>query len=227
MRWRFKSPASRLFTQPFVQAQIKENTKAPRQRWPLNFPHKRPVTRWGNAEMFPFDDVIMRRGFGFSQDYFATQEPVSPRVYEQGWLVFNDYRQTSNISRTKTQNLNVFRLVLQLSLPNALKQAMLQLHMIDQQSYRLPWCVLVSIKCLSIYQENHHHHHHHHHYHMVTMIIVVISEIWNDLLWYYLNQYMLIFWPPNDNFHDVSCLKKMSFWMLLPRIAMRVRASMG
>ena len=27
-RWRLKSPASRLFTQPFVEAQIKENTKA-------------------------------------------------------------------------------------------------------------------------------------------------------------------------------------------------------
>ena len=33
-RWRLKSPASRLFTQPFVQAQIKENIKAPRH-WPL------------------------------------------------------------------------------------------------------------------------------------------------------------------------------------------------
>ena len=29
-RWRLKSPASRLFVQPFVQAQIKENIKAPR-----------------------------------------------------------------------------------------------------------------------------------------------------------------------------------------------------
>ena len=29
-----KSPASPLFTQPFIQAQIKENIKAPRH-WPL------------------------------------------------------------------------------------------------------------------------------------------------------------------------------------------------
>ena len=28
--WRLKSTASRLFTQPFIQAQIKENLKAPR-----------------------------------------------------------------------------------------------------------------------------------------------------------------------------------------------------
>ena len=34
MRWRLKSPASRLFTQPFIQAQIKENIKALRH-WPL------------------------------------------------------------------------------------------------------------------------------------------------------------------------------------------------
>ena len=33
-RWRLKSPASRLFTQSFVQAQIKESIKAPRH-WPL------------------------------------------------------------------------------------------------------------------------------------------------------------------------------------------------
>ena len=33
-RWRLKSPASRLFIQPFIQTQIKENIKAPRH-WPL------------------------------------------------------------------------------------------------------------------------------------------------------------------------------------------------
>ena len=33
-RWRLKSPAWRLFTQPFIQTQIKENIKAPRH-WPL------------------------------------------------------------------------------------------------------------------------------------------------------------------------------------------------
>ena len=34
MRWRLKSPASRLFTQPFIQTQIKENIKVP-LHWPL------------------------------------------------------------------------------------------------------------------------------------------------------------------------------------------------
>ena len=67
---------------------------------------------------------------------------------------FHHYRQTSNISRTKSQKLNVARLVLQLSLPNSLQldvksrtkmylekhwQAMLQLHLSDQQFY----CVLI------------------------------------------------------------------------------------
>ena len=33
-RWRLKSPALRLFTQPFIQARIKENIKAP-HHWPL------------------------------------------------------------------------------------------------------------------------------------------------------------------------------------------------
>ena len=34
MRWRLTSPASRLFTQSFIQADITENIKAPRH-WPL------------------------------------------------------------------------------------------------------------------------------------------------------------------------------------------------
>ena len=58
-----KSPAPRLFSQSFIQAQIKENIKAPRH-WPscgetpgpVNSPHKGPVTR----KMVPFDDVIMK-----------------------------------------------------------------------------------------------------------------------------------------------------------------------
>ena len=62
---RLKSPASPLFTQPFIQAQIKENIKAPRHwplcgeyhRSPVNSPHKWPVTR----KLFPFDDVVMLR----------------------------------------------------------------------------------------------------------------------------------------------------------------------
>ena len=35
---RLKSPVSRLFTQPFIQAQVKENIKAERgiRRWPVN-----------------------------------------------------------------------------------------------------------------------------------------------------------------------------------------------
>ena len=59
---RLKSPASRLFAQPFVQALIKVNIKVPRHwpvwgefKWPVNSPHIGPVKR----NMFPFDDVIM------------------------------------------------------------------------------------------------------------------------------------------------------------------------
>ena len=48
---RLKSPVSRLFAQPFVQAQIIENIKSPRHwplwgewyRWPVDSPHKGPV----------------------------------------------------------------------------------------------------------------------------------------------------------------------------------------
>ena len=33
-RWRLKSPASRVLTEPFIHTEIKENINAPRQ-WPL------------------------------------------------------------------------------------------------------------------------------------------------------------------------------------------------
>ena len=51
-----------MFTQHLIQAQMKENIKAPRHwplcgnsQWPVDSPHKMAVT-W---KMFPFDDVIM------------------------------------------------------------------------------------------------------------------------------------------------------------------------
>ena len=50
-RWRLKSPTSPLFTQPFIQAQIKENIKAPRH-WPLceEFTDKFSAQMPSNAE---------------------------------------------------------------------------------------------------------------------------------------------------------------------------------
>ena len=62
---RLKSPAPRLFTQPFIQETIKENINESSaslafvrwiHQWPVNSPHKWPVT-W---KKFPFDDVIMK-----------------------------------------------------------------------------------------------------------------------------------------------------------------------
>ena len=52
-RWRRKSPASRLFTQLFIQAQVNENIKAPRN-WPLSeeftVTGEFPAQRVSNAE---------------------------------------------------------------------------------------------------------------------------------------------------------------------------------
>ena len=71
--------------------------------------------------------------------------------------IYRSYRQFSNIRCTQTPNIYVSRLVLQLSLPNPLKpgvklgmkmqleqrqQAMLQLHLNDQQFYCLIRCAL-------------------------------------------------------------------------------------
>ena len=51
LRWRLKSPASPLFSQPFIQAQLKEYIKAPRH-WPLwrEFTGEFPAKRASNAD---------------------------------------------------------------------------------------------------------------------------------------------------------------------------------
>ena len=67
------------FTQPFIQVQIKENTKAPRH-WPL----------WGeflaqrasNAENVPFDDVIIEQHLAVVRCYKMT---LLPRVWYEIW----------------------------------------------------------------------------------------------------------------------------------------------
>ena len=85
-----------------------------------------------------------------------TTQPQSP-TSTHAFLYFYVYRQTSKIKWAKSQNLNVSRLVLQLSLLIPLKpgvqsrmkmkleqrrQAMLQLHLSDQQFYCLLVCDL-------------------------------------------------------------------------------------
>ena len=69
------------------------------------------------------------------------------------YRIFCEYRQVSNIKHTESQNLNVSRLGLQLSLRNVLKpgvkprmkmSALLQLHLSDQQFNCLLECVLYS-----------------------------------------------------------------------------------
>ena len=80
-RWRLKSPASRLSTQPFIQALSKENIKAPRH-WPFagnspvtgEFPHKGSVTR----NLFSCDDVII------IVMWFCWWPPENPWAYQAG-----------------------------------------------------------------------------------------------------------------------------------------------
>ena len=64
--------------------------------------------------------------------------------YASKW--YHRHRETSNIRGTKAKNLNVYRLILQLSLPNPRQpcvqsrmkmSAMLQLHLSNQQFYHL------------------------------------------------------------------------------------------
>ena len=63
-RWRLKSPASRLFIQPFIQTQIKENIKAP-PHWPLcgeftGTGYAENVSIWWRHHGHPVDDNFTR-----------------------------------------------------------------------------------------------------------------------------------------------------------------------
>ena len=75
---RLKSPASRLFTQPFIQAQIKENTKAPRH-WSLcgEFTTEFPAQRTSDAE----NVSIWCRHHGI---------PICFSYHAQHWDIAND-----------------------------------------------------------------------------------------------------------------------------------------
>ena len=135
-------------------------------RWPVNSPHKGLVTR----KMCAFDDVIMKsRLVGeiwLIESYVAAMLRITPATAivvninacsRDSLFIHAYYRQTSNIVRTISQNLNVSRLVLKLSLPNQLTPfvrsrmkmqleqrwwAMLQHHLNDQQFYCLLRCGL-------------------------------------------------------------------------------------
>ena len=48
-RWHLKSPASRLFTQPFIETQIKENIKAPRHWTEAIYNEMQMLTFWWNS----------------------------------------------------------------------------------------------------------------------------------------------------------------------------------
>ena len=89
MRRRLKSPASRLFTQPFIQAHIKWKYQSSASlafvrgihRWPVNSPHKGPVTR----KKFPIDDVIRTNNarelsWVTTRRFFVTGTVITPYV---------------------------------------------------------------------------------------------------------------------------------------------------
>ena len=93
-RWRLKSPTSRLFTQPFIQAQIKESKhQSPASLafgWPVKSPHKGPVTR----KMFQFDDVI------FDLQLKICHQNNSPSYDRQRDIPYSPSRKITNIWNT-------------------------------------------------------------------------------------------------------------------------------
>ena len=93
----------------------------------------------------------------FTESHLKTTTSLQTSGTNDFWYSISTYGQISNIRHTSSQTLHVSRLVLQLSLPNPLnpgiksgmkmdleqrRQAMLQLHLIEQQFYCLLRCDL-------------------------------------------------------------------------------------
>ena len=102
VQWRLKSSASLLFTQPFIQAQIKENIRAP-HRWPLcrELTNDRWIPRTNGTitrKMFPFDDVIM------------VCYKSKPQLWLRHWRQLNYVfkRRTNNATEHNTWRTNTF-----------------------------------------------------------------------------------------------------------------------
>ena len=164
-----KSPETRL-----VRAKINTSIKAKRswslvgeiRRYPLYLPSQRPLT-WEAYSCH----YLMKQTWSMWQNQAAcnkwkrnktgtvciTLRMCSNNVNGIITPTVPTYRQVSNIKRTQSKNINVSRLVLQLSLPNLLKpgvklrmtmyleqrrQARLQLHLNDQKMYCLLRCAL-------------------------------------------------------------------------------------
>ena len=85
-RWRLKSPASQLFNQKFIKAQIKENIKAPRH-WPLwgEFPAQRTsnaenVSIWWRHHGLSTPDIGRYPWPWPTTDIFPTSNPNPNRI---------------------------------------------------------------------------------------------------------------------------------------------------
>ena len=108
-RWRLKSPASRLFTQPFIQGadQRKHQSSASLafvrgiHRWPMNSPHKWPVTR----KMFPVEYVIMVMAWLMSNQPSGTHTSVTFESKNNNIHHGEFWRRHLKISSSKIQSL--------------------------------------------------------------------------------------------------------------------------
>ena len=98
-RWRLKSPTSRLFTQLFIQAQIKENIKAPRH-WPLcgKFTGDRWISHTNGQQLGKMFRLMTS---SWAQTYMSV---VTSDKYERDSGVLTTTSAKSKFSATKSTN---------------------------------------------------------------------------------------------------------------------------
>ena len=97
--WRLRSPASRLFTQPFIQTQIKKNIKAPRH-WPLcgeftgtgEFPAQRASYEEYVSIWWRHHATLLRHTVAFivlPRDHSIGMSPLWPLLDATHWVIYD------------------------------------------------------------------------------------------------------------------------------------------
>ena len=175
-------PALRLFDQPFIQAQIKEDIKGNRHwpfvrgihPWPVNSPLKGPVTR----KMFPFDDVFMFIAIGsqslplrlltceitFESLFFVCYfwQIISMQISFLFLQPILNQKRKVNMSKVKNMLRNKNGIVTKWvnwwpsTMGTSAHQAFLDITMISQTVWRCPSCTFItSLPCVDITSKFH------------------------------------------------------------------------
>ena len=114
-RWGLKLPASRLLTQPFIQAQIKENIKAPPRHWPLWGEFTGPsnaenISIWWRHHVVPCpSSPPILNGVNLSSGFRGMRSAKTGPNLRQIWQVFGPWASPYGANGQRTMAVHNYR----------------------------------------------------------------------------------------------------------------------